>query len=116
AAGLAQDAIGLQQFEQSLAGLMAADEQEVGMTVLPACQRDSALIAQDVHTVRDDLVVAWEVAIDEMSSRRAHRDSAVETSRVAAQETAAELVGRREPTVGVERGDVHAGRQPEQDR
>jgi hypothetical protein len=116
AARLAQDPVRLQQVEQALARLVPAHEQQVPLAVLPAGQRDRALEAGDVDAVRDHLVLAREVAVDEVLRRAADRDPAVETLGVAAHDPAAELVRRREAAVGVERGDVHARREPQDDR
>ena len=83
AAGLAQDPVGLQQLEEALPRLEPADEQDVARPVLPAGERDGPLEAVDVDAVRDDLVLAREVALDEVLRRAADRDPAVEPGRVA---------------------------------
>ena len=114
-AGLAQDAMGLEQVEQALARLVAADEQDVRRAVLPARERDGVREAADVDAVGDDLVVAREEAIDEVAGRGAHRDPAVQPAGVAPQGPAAELVRRREAGVGVERRDVDARRLAQQE-
>ena len=85
AAGLAQDPVGLEQVEQALARLVATDEQDVRRAVLPARDRDGVGEARDVDAVGDDLVVAREVAVDEVAGRGADRDPAVEPRGVAAQ-------------------------------
>ena len=114
--GLAQDAVGLEQVEQALAWLVATHEQHVRGPVLPARDRDRVGVAGDVDAVGDDLVVAREEAVDEVPRRGTHRDPAVEPRGVAPQRPAAEFVRRREAGVGVERGDVHAARLPEEEQ
>jgi len=113
--GPAQDAVRLEQVEQALARLVAADEQDVGCPVLPACQRDGAGEARDVDAVGDDLVVAGEEAVDEMACRRADGDPAVQPSCVVLHDPAADLVRGREAGIGMERGDVHAARLAQQE-
>ena len=108
AAGLAQDPVGLEEVEDALARLEPPDEQDVGRPVLPAGHRDRAPEAVDVDAVGDHLVVAREVAVDEVAGRGRHRDPAVQPVGVAAHDAAAELVGGRPAAVGVERGDVDA--------
>ena len=117
AAGLAQDAIGLEQLEQTLARLMAADEQQVASS-RPATARSGrpAGIRVTSTPFGNDLVVAGEVAVDEVLGRAADRDPAVEAGGLALHHLAAELVRRREPAVGMEGGDVHARREPQEDR
>ena len=107
-AGLAQDPERLEQVEHALAGLEPPDEQDVGGPVLPARERHGPAEAVDVDAVGDDLVVAREVAVDEVARGRRHRDPAVEPLRVAAHRPAPELVGGRPAAVGVERADVDA--------
>ena len=116
AAGLAQDPVRLQEVEDALAGLEPPDEQDVRGAVLPAGHRHGPAEPLDVDAVGDDLVVAGEVAVDEVARGRRHRDPAVEPVRVGAHRAAAELVGRRPAAVGVERGDVHALRLAQHDR
>ncbi len=105
-AGLAQDAVRLQQVEDALARLVAPDEQHVRRPVLPAGERDRVGEAGDVDAVGDDLVVAREEPVDEVAGRRADRDPSVQPAGVALQRPAAELVRRREAGVGVEGRDV----------
>ena len=95
---------------------MAADEEQVGRAVLPARQRHGALEPGDVDAVGDDLVVAREVAVDEVPGGGADGDPAVQARGVALHEPPAELVGRREAGVGMERGDVHAARLVQEDQ
>ena len=76
--GPAQDAVRLEQVDQPLARLVAADEQHVRRAVLPARDRHRAREPRDVDAVRDDLVVAGEEAVDEVARRGADRDPAVE--------------------------------------
>jgi hypothetical protein len=104
----AQDPVRLQDVEDALAGLEPAHEQHVRRPVLPARQRDRAPEPVEVDAVRDDLVVARKVPIDEVARGGRHRDPAVEPVGVALERPAAELVRRRPPAVGVERADVHA--------
>src|SRR6266511_2502389 len=73
-------------------------------------------ILGDVDAIGNDLVVAREVAVDEVAGRRADGDPAVQPLGIAAHRPAAELVGRRPPAVGVERRDVHARGRPQHDR
>ena len=116
AAGLAQDPVRLEQVEQALPRLVAADEQDVARAVLPAGDGHGVAEAGDIHAVRDDLVVAREEPVDEVACRGADGDPAVEAVGVAAHRPAAELVGRRPAAEGVERGDVHAVRRAQHDR
>ncbi len=111
----AQDPVRLEQLEQALARLMAPDEQEVEQAVLPAGDRYGPFEAGQVDSVRDHLVVARKVAIDEVPGRRADRDSAVQPGRVALHEPAPELVRGREAGIGMEGGDVHAPRLAQED-
>ena len=110
AAGLAHDAVRLEQVQEALPRLEPADEQEVARPVLPARKGHRAAEPLRVHAVGDHLVVAREVAIDEVAGRGGYRDAPVEPVRVRAHGPAAELVGRRPAPVGVERGHVHAPR------
>ena len=116
ASGLAQDAVRREEVEEPLARLVAADEEDVVDAVLPPREGDGALVAHHVDAIRDDLVVAGEVAVDEMARGRAHRDPAVEAVRVAAHRAAAELVGRRPAAVRVEGRDVDARGGAQHDR
>ena len=116
AAGLAQDPVRLEQLEEALARLEPAHEEQVPRPVLPARERDGPLERVDIDAVRDDLVLAGEVAVDEVLRSAADRDPAVEPGRLALHHLAPELVRGREAAVGVERGDVHAGRQTQDDR
>ena len=115
-AHLAQDAVGLEQVEQSLPLLVPADEEDIRRPVLPASDRDGVREAADIDPVRDDLVVTGEEAVDEVAGGRADRDPAVQTRRVAPHRSAAELVRRREPGIGMERRDVHAPRLAQQEQ
>ncbi len=115
-AGLAEDPVGLEELDEPLARLVASDEQDVGDAVLPAGDRDGPPEAVDVDAVRDDLVVALEVAVDEVAGGRAHGDAAVQALGVGAHHPPAELVGRRPAPEGVERRDVHALRAAQDDR
>ena len=105
----------LEQVEQSLAWLVAAHEQDVGRAVLPARDRHGRREPGDVDAVGDDLVVAREIAVDEMTRRGADGDAAMQPSCVSAQRPTAELIGRRETGVGVERRDVDARRLAQQE-
>ncbi len=95
---------------------MPTDEQDVPLAVLPARDRDRPLETVDVDAVRDHLVLARKVAVDEVLGRAADRDPAVEPGGLALHHLAAELVGRREAAVRVEGRDVHARREPQEDR
>src|SRR5207248_8333366 len=68
---LAQDPVGLEQVDKALAVLQAAHEQQVSRPVLPARKRNRAAVELDVDAVRDDLVVAREIAVDEVARGRA---------------------------------------------
>ena len=81
--------MGLEQVEQALARLVAADEQDVRRPVLPARERDGGGEAGDVDAVGDDLVVAREEAVDEVARGGADRDPAVEPGGIAAHHPAA---------------------------
>jgi len=96
--------------------LEAAHEEDVGRPVAPALDRLDALVAGQVHAVGDELVVAREVAVDEVARRGADGDAPVEASGVAAQEAAAELVARTPAGVGVEGGHVDAARLAQQEQ
>ncbi len=106
----------LEQVEQALARFVAADEQHVRRPVLPAGEGDGVGVARDIDPVGDDLVVAREVAIDEVARRRTDRDPAVQPAGIPLQCPAAELVRRREAGVGVEGRDVDAGRLAQQEQ
>ncbi len=114
--GLAQDPMGLEQVQHALARLQPTDEQDIGHAVLPARKRDGAREARNVDAVGDHLVLAREEPVDEMLGRRADRDPAVETRGVAPHDPAPELVGRREPGVGMERRHVDAVRLAQQEQ
>src|SRR3954452_4116289 len=94
---------------------MAPDEEHVRRPVLPTCDRDGVREARDIDPVRDDLVVAREVAVDEVACRGTDRDPAMEPPCVSAERTTPELVGRREARVRVECRDVDAGRLAQQE-
>jgi hypothetical protein len=102
--------VGLEEVQQALARLVAADEQHVRGAVLPSCQWHGVRVAGDVDAVGDDLVVTGEEAVDEVARRGADGDPAVQAGRVAAQRPAAELVRGREARIGMEGRDVHARR------
>ncbi len=109
-AGPAQDPVRLEEVEETLARLVAPDEQDVGRPVLPAREGDGTRVARRVDAVGDDLVVAGEEAVDEMAGGGADRDPSVEPCGVATHHPAAKLVRRREAGVGVERRNVDAAR------
>jgi len=114
AASLAHDPVRLEELQESLAGLVTTDEQDVPAAVLPARDRDGPLVPPDVDPVGDDLVITGEVAIDEVAGGRAHGDPPVEPACAAPEDAPPELVRGREASVRVERGDVHAPRFLEQ--
>jgi len=114
-AGLAEDAMCLQQVKQPLARLVPAHEEDVGGAVLPARQRDRASEGRDVDAVRDDLVVAREEAVDEVARRGTDGDAAVQSSGMAAHHPAAQFVGRGEAGVGMEGGDIDTARFAQQE-
>ncbi len=96
----------LQQVEQPFAWLVATDEQDIGRAVLPAGDRHRSREAGDIDAVGDDLVVAGEEPVDEVPRGGTHGDAAVELGRMSLHDPAAQLVGRREAGIRVERGDV----------
>ncbi len=108
--------MGLEQVQQALARLVATHEQDVRGPVLPSGDGDRVGESPDVHAVGDDLVVAGKEAIDEVAGGGADRDTAVQAPRVPPERPAPELVGRREPGIGVERGDVDALRLSQQEQ
>ena len=114
--GLAQDPMGLEQVKQALAWLQPTDKQDIGHAVLPARKRNGAGEARNVDAVGDHLVLAREEPVDEMARRRADRDPAVETRGVTPHDPAPELVGRREPGIGMERRDIDAVRLAQQEQ
>ena len=114
AAGLAQDAVRLEQVEHALARLEPADEQDVARAVLPAGDRHRPPEPIHVDTVGNDLVVAREEPVDEVAGRGRHGDAAVEALRVGAEDPAAELVGGRPAAVRMEGRDVDAPRLAQQ--
>ena len=77
---------------------------------MPSLQRakgGTSSYCVQIDAVGDDLVLAREVARDEVARRGADGDAAVETSRRRDHESLAELVGGAEARVGVEGRDVH---------
>ena len=108
AAVAADDPVRLEDVEDALAGLEPPDEQHVRRPVLPARQRHGPPEAVEVDAVRDHLVVAREVAVDEVPRGRGHRDPAVEALGVALHRPAAELVRGRPAAIRVERAHVDA--------
>ena len=105
----------LEQVEKPLARFVPTDEQHVRRPVLPARDGHGVRDARNIDPVRDDLVVAREVAVDEVARRRRHRDPAVQPLGVPAHHPAPELVRRREARVGMEGRDVHALRLAQDD-
>ena len=102
--------VGAQQVHQPLAALEATEEEDVRDPVAPARERRRVAELAQVDAVGDDLVLAGEVAADEMACRGADRDAAVELLGEALEHPLAELVRGAEARVGVERGHVDARR------
>jgi len=71
---------------------VASDEQDIRGPVLPARDRHRPGETGNVHAVWDDLVVAWEETVDEMTSGGADRDPAMEAGGMAGHHPAAEFV------------------------
>src|SRR5207244_11826139 len=96
AAGLAQDAVRLEEVERALARLEPADEQDVLRAVLPAGDGHRAGEPGGVDAVRDDLVVAREEALHEVPRDGRDGDPAVDPPDRRAHEPRPELVRGRE--------------------
>ncbi len=103
----AQLVVGAQEVHQPLAVVEAPHEEDVGNAVVPAREGRHVPELLQVDAVGDDLVLAGEIARDEMARCRAHGDTAMQATGGCTHEAFAELVGGAEARVGVERGDVH---------
>src|ERR671937_421504 len=100
----------LHEVHRALARLEPPDEEDVDLPVLVLGQRSRVRVERDVDAVRDDPVVAGEVARDEVASRARHGDPCVELAHVALADHPARPVREREPAERVESGDVRAFR------
>ena len=75
---LAEAVVGLEQVDEALALLEAADEQDVQGPVAQLLERLGIRETLEVDAVRDDAVLAREVAVDEVARRAADRDAAIQ--------------------------------------
>ena len=92
---------------QALPLLEAADEQDVQGAVAQLLVGLGGLKGFEVDAVRDDLVLAREIAVDEVACSTRDRDPAVELVGEPPGELRADPVRRRETAEGVKRADVH---------
>src|SRR5204862_1953800 len=86
-------AVGLEQVGQALAWLEAADVEDVRCAVAPASEGHHVIEGAQVDAVGNDLVVAGEVALDEVPSGGADCDASMQPAGEALEHPLAELVG-----------------------
>src|SRR5439155_24899635 len=97
----------------ALARLDASDEEDVHLAVAELGERLRVRVEVDVDPVRDDPVLAREVARNEGPRRARTRDALVELGHVVIEDHASEPVRDREAAERVERRDVGALRRIE---
>ena len=104
---LAEAVIGLEQVDEALAFLEAPHEQDVQRPVAELIHRLGVRVKVDVDPVRDDPVVAREVAADKVARRPGDRNPALQLRRQLRRPALPDPVAGAESAEGVEGRHVH---------